>query len=183
MVAVARLEDRDPVEPLGGAVDLVLVRNPGAAFSLATGYTWVLSPGRGGGGGGDRADRAAAAVGGLGGGARPRARRRAGQPLDRIFRGRARCRATSSTSCRSSRPTAGVAGVQRRRLLDRHGGVLLALLALTGRELDGTRVARQHGAKGGAKSMRRTTPSRGTAGVPGARTTLVQGTPQRTDRG
>ena len=28
---------------LGGLVYLQLVRNPGAAFSLATGYTWVLS--------------------------------------------------------------------------------------------------------------------------------------------
>ena len=43
VLAVARLEDRDPVELLGGAVYLVLVRNPGAAFSLATGYTWVLT--------------------------------------------------------------------------------------------------------------------------------------------
>ena len=30
------------------------------------------------------------------------------------------------------------------------GGVLLVLLALTGRELDGTRVPRHHAAKGGA---------------------------------
>ena len=37
VIAVARLEDREPVELLGGAVYLVLVRNPGAAFSLATG--------------------------------------------------------------------------------------------------------------------------------------------------
>lgn len=43
IVGVARLEDRAPVELLGGAVYLVLVRNPGAAFSLATGYTWVLT--------------------------------------------------------------------------------------------------------------------------------------------
>ena len=28
---------------LGGLVYLQLVRNPGAAFSLATGYTWVLT--------------------------------------------------------------------------------------------------------------------------------------------
>lgn len=43
VVAVARLEGRAPVELFGGAVYLVLVRNPGAAFSLATGYTWVLT--------------------------------------------------------------------------------------------------------------------------------------------
>jgi signal peptidase II len=43
VVGVALLEGRAPVELLGGAVYLVLVRNPGAAFSLATGYTWVLT--------------------------------------------------------------------------------------------------------------------------------------------
>jgi signal peptidase II len=43
VLAVATLEDRPPVELLGGAVYLVLLRNPGAAFSMATGYTWVLT--------------------------------------------------------------------------------------------------------------------------------------------
>ena len=43
VIGVAQLEGRDPVELLGGLVYLQLVRNPGAAFSLATGYTWVLS--------------------------------------------------------------------------------------------------------------------------------------------
>lgn len=43
VVGVARLEGREPVEVLGGLIHLQLVRNPGAAFSLATGYTWVLS--------------------------------------------------------------------------------------------------------------------------------------------
>jgi signal peptidase II len=42
-IAVARLEGREPVEVLGGFVYLQLLRNPGAAFSLATGYTWVLT--------------------------------------------------------------------------------------------------------------------------------------------
>src|ERR1700754_2215484 len=42
-VAVAQLENRAPLELLGGLVYLQLVRNPGAAFSLATGYTWVLT--------------------------------------------------------------------------------------------------------------------------------------------
>lgn len=42
-VAVATLEGEAPVRLLGGAVYLVLVRNPGAAFSMATGYTWLLS--------------------------------------------------------------------------------------------------------------------------------------------
>jgi len=43
VLGVALLEGREPVALLGGAVYLVLVRNPGAAFSLATGYTWVLT--------------------------------------------------------------------------------------------------------------------------------------------
>ena len=41
-VAVAALEGRT-VELLGGVLDLVLVRNPGAAFSLGTSATVVLS--------------------------------------------------------------------------------------------------------------------------------------------
>ena len=43
VVAVAQLEGRPPVELLGGLVYLQLLRNPGAAFSLATGYTWILT--------------------------------------------------------------------------------------------------------------------------------------------
>ncbi|MBW0118968.1 signal peptidase II [Pseudonocardia sp. KRD-169] len=43
VIGVALLEGREPVELLGGLINLQLVRNPGAAFSLATGYTWVLS--------------------------------------------------------------------------------------------------------------------------------------------
>ena len=42
-VAVATLEDQPPVRLLGGLVNLVLLRNPGAAWSMATGYTWILS--------------------------------------------------------------------------------------------------------------------------------------------
>jgi signal peptidase II len=42
-VAVATLEGRPPLVLLGGLVNLVLIRNPGAAWSMATGYTWVLS--------------------------------------------------------------------------------------------------------------------------------------------
>ncbi|WP_374238007.1 signal peptidase II [Gordonia sp. 'Campus'] len=42
-IAVATLDPRDPVEIIGDVVTLRLVRNSGAAFSLATGYTWVLS--------------------------------------------------------------------------------------------------------------------------------------------
>ncbi len=42
-IAVAQLEGREPVKILGGLIYLQLLRNPGAAFSLATGYTWVLT--------------------------------------------------------------------------------------------------------------------------------------------
>jgi signal peptidase II len=43
VVAVAALEGESPVRLLGGGLYLVLYRNPGAAFSLATGMTWLLS--------------------------------------------------------------------------------------------------------------------------------------------
>jgi signal peptidase II len=43
VLAVAQLEGREPLRVLGGAVYLVLYRNSGAAFSMATGMTWLLS--------------------------------------------------------------------------------------------------------------------------------------------
>jgi signal peptidase II len=43
LAAVAGLEGERPVRVLGGLVHLQLVRNSGAAFSMATGMTWVLS--------------------------------------------------------------------------------------------------------------------------------------------
>lgn len=43
LIAVAGLEGERPVRVLGGLVYLQLVRNSGAAFSMATGMTWVLS--------------------------------------------------------------------------------------------------------------------------------------------
>lgn len=42
-LAVARLEPGVPVEVLGPVLRLQLLRNPGAAFSLATGATWVFT--------------------------------------------------------------------------------------------------------------------------------------------
>ena len=71
------------------------------------------------------------------------------------------------------------------------GGVLLVLLALTGRELDGTRVVRQHAAKGGvAKGTGRTStgpPSTGPHGQatprPATADETPQGTTPRADRG
>ncbi len=43
IVVVATLEGRPPVELLGGGLYLKVYRNPGAAFSMATGLTWLLS--------------------------------------------------------------------------------------------------------------------------------------------
>jgi signal peptidase II len=43
VAAVALLEDERPVRLLGGAAYLVLFRNSGAAFSMATGMTWLLT--------------------------------------------------------------------------------------------------------------------------------------------
>lgn len=42
-LAVAHLEPDVPVEVLGPVLRLQLLRNPGAAFSLATGATWVFT--------------------------------------------------------------------------------------------------------------------------------------------
>lgn len=43
VTAVAQLEGERPVRLLGGAVYLVLFRNSGAAFSMVTGLTWLLT--------------------------------------------------------------------------------------------------------------------------------------------
>ena len=43
VIAVALLEGQDPVRLLGGGAYLVLFRNSGAAFSMATGLTWLLT--------------------------------------------------------------------------------------------------------------------------------------------
>lgn len=42
-LAVAYLEPGRPVEIIGDVVTLYLIRNSGAAFSMATGYTWILT--------------------------------------------------------------------------------------------------------------------------------------------
>ena len=157
VLSVARLEGREPIELLGGAVYLVLVRNPGAAFSLATGYTWVLSlvavavvvviariARR------LRSTGWAVALGLVLGGA-------LGNLADRIFRSPGPLQGHVVDVVSLFAPDGSVWPVFN--LADASivtGGVLLVLLALTGRELDGTRVVRQHAAKGGA--------ARGTAG-------------------
>ncbi|WP_285744283.1 signal peptidase II [Lentzea sp. NBRC 105346] len=43
VVAVALLEDSAPIRLFGGALYLTFVRNPGAAFGLAEGMTWILA--------------------------------------------------------------------------------------------------------------------------------------------
>jgi signal peptidase II len=43
VLAVALLTPNQPVSIIGNTVTWTLVRNPGAAFSMATGYTWVLT--------------------------------------------------------------------------------------------------------------------------------------------
>lgn len=143
IAAVARLEGSGPVELLGGAVYLVLVRNPGAAFSLATGYTWVLSlvavavvvvivriARR------LRSTGWAVALGLVLGGA-------LGNLVDRIFRAPGPLRGHVVDVVSLFAPDGSVWPVFN--LADSSivsGGVLLVLLALTGRELDGTRAVR-----------------------------------------
>jgi signal peptidase II len=148
VAAVAGLEGRPPLELLGGAVYLVLVRNPGAAFSLATGYTWVLSlvavavvvvivriaPRL-------RSTGWAVALGLVLGGA-------LGNLSDRIFRAPAPFSGHVVDIVSLFAPDGSVWPVFN--VADScivSGGVLLVLLALTGRELDGSRVARQHAVK------------------------------------
>ncbi|MCL2532950.1 MAG: signal peptidase II [Nocardiaceae bacterium] len=43
VLAVAFIDPKDPVRIIGDTVTLTLIRNPGAAFSMATGMTWLLS--------------------------------------------------------------------------------------------------------------------------------------------
>jgi signal peptidase II len=43
VLVVAKLEGHPPLKLAGGALYLVVFRNSGAAFSMATGMTWVLS--------------------------------------------------------------------------------------------------------------------------------------------
>jgi len=43
VLVVAYVDEGNPVEVIGDVVTLSLVRNPGAAFSMATGMTWLLT--------------------------------------------------------------------------------------------------------------------------------------------
>jgi signal peptidase II len=144
VVAVAQLENREPVEILGGLVYLQLVRNPGAAFSFATGYTWVLTivaivvvgvivrvARR------LRSTGWAVALGLVLGGA-------LGNLTDRLFRSPGPLHGHVVDVVSLFAPDGRVWPVFN--LADSSivsGGVLLVLLALLGKELDGTRTARK----------------------------------------
>jgi signal peptidase II len=143
-IAVAQLEGREPVRILGGLIYLQLLRNPGAAFSMATGYTWVLtivaiavvvvivrvarklqSTGW------------AIALGLVLGGA-------VGNLTDRIFRAPGPLQGHVVDMVSPFAPDGRAFAVFN--LADSAiscGGVLLVLLALLGRELDGTRSAKK----------------------------------------
>lgn len=43
IAAVHYIDPSDPISVIGDTVTLTLIRNPGAAFSMATGMTWVLT--------------------------------------------------------------------------------------------------------------------------------------------
>jgi signal peptidase II len=144
-IAVAQLEGREPVRILGGLIYLQLLRNPGAAFSMATGYTWVLtivaiavvvvivrvarklqSTGW------------AIALGLVLGGA-------VGNLTDRIFRAPGPLQGHVVDMVSPFAPDGRAFAVFN--LADSAitcGGVLLVLLALLGRELDGTRSAKKN---------------------------------------
>jgi signal peptidase II len=144
VVAVAQLENREPVEILGGLVYLQLVRNPGAAFSFATGYTWVLTivaivvvgvivrvARR------LRSTGWAVALGLVLGGA-------LGNLTDRLFRSPGPLHGHVVDVVSLFAPDGRVWPVFN--LADSSivsGGVLLVLLAMLGKELDGTRTARK----------------------------------------
>lgn len=142
VVAVAQLEGRPPVALFGGLVYLQLLRNPGAAFSLATGYTWILAivaiavvviilrvARR------LRSTGWAIALGLVLGGA-------LGNLTDRVFRSPGPLQGHVVDMVSLFAPNGSVWPVFN--LADSSivcGGILLVLLALLGRELDGTRTA------------------------------------------
>lgn len=142
VVAVAQLEGRPPVPLFGGLVYLQLLRNPGAAFSLATGYTWILAivaiavvviilrvARR------LRSTGWAIALGLVLGGA-------LGNLTDRVFRSPGPLQGHVVDMVSLFAPNGSVWPVFN--LADSSivcGGILLVVLALLGRELDGTRSA------------------------------------------
>jgi signal peptidase II len=140
-LAVAQLEGRPPAELFGGLVWLTVIRNPGAAWSMATGYTWILSliaitvvivlirvARR------LRSTGWAIALALVLGGA-------VGNLIDRLFRAPGPLRGHVVDMVSIVRPDGSFFPVFN--AADSAvccGGILLVLLALTGRELDGTRT-------------------------------------------
>ena len=117
-----------------------LIRNSGAAFSMATGIHLVAGAGRDRRRRRDHPDGAPAALDAVGGLARPGARRRDRQP-DRpdLPRRPGSCRATWSTSSRCSGPNAEyfpVFNVADSAITI--GGISLVITALLGIDFDGT---------------------------------------------
>jgi signal peptidase II len=165
-LAVAELEGREPAELFGGLVWLTVVRNPGAAWSMATGYTWILSliaitvvivlirvARR------LRSTGWAVALGLVLGGA-------IGNLVDRLFRAPGPLRGHVVDMVSLVRPDGSFFPVFN--AADSAvccGGILLVLLALTGRELDGTRTpSRRRGSSGGTDADTDSSPDAPAAG-------------------
>jgi signal peptidase II len=146
VVAVATLQDHPPVRLFGGLLYLVHFRNSGAAFSLATGLTWLLSlialgvvvmivrlaPRL-------RSPSWAVGLGLVLGGAM-------GNLVDRMLRAPGPLRGHVVDFLSLLAPDGSVWPVFN--LADSAivcGGVLMVLLAATGREFDGTRSGRRAG--------------------------------------
>jgi signal peptidase II len=147
-VAVTALEGRPPVQLLGGGLYLIVYRNPGAAFSMATGLTWLLSlialgvvvvivrlaPRL-------RSPGWAFGLGLVLGGA-------LGNLADRLLRSPGPLRGHVVDFLSLLAPDGSVWPVFN--LADSAivcGGVVLVLLAATGREYDGSRIPRRSGAR------------------------------------
>lgn len=143
-IAVAQLEGQEPIPILGGLIYLQLLRNPGAAFSMATGFTWILTviaigvvfvivrvARR------LRSTGWAVALGLVLGGA-------LGNLVDRIFRAPGPLQGHVVDMVSPFAPNGEAFAVFN--LADASiscGGVLLVLLALMGRELDGSRPSKE----------------------------------------
>jgi signal peptidase II len=151
-LAVAGLEGEAPARLLGGALYLDLHRNPGAAFSMATGFTWVftlvalgvvaviirLAPRL-------RSPGWAIGLGLVLGGA-------AGNLCDRLFRSPGPMRGHVVDFISVFGPNAEYFPIFN--LADSGisvGGVLLVLLAVLGRDYDGTTAAGRRAAEAGAE--------------------------------
>jgi len=149
ILAVSHLEWQPPTKLLDGLLYVQLVRNPGAAFGMATGMTWLLTliaagvviaifrvAGR------LRSRAWAIALGLVLGGA-------LGNLTDRLFRYPGILRGWVVDFISLFAPNGEVWPVFNvADMCICTGGALLVLLALLGRELDGTRGGRHHRRRG-----------------------------------